>query len=124
MDITVGQILTFLGAVGGAIGTVVLIVQWIKKILMSVMDQNCEILRQGLDSLKHDIENTNKSVNEVNMNYIKSFLVSILSSAERGENLTEIERLRFSEEYDYYINHDGNSYIKEWYKRLHEQGVL
>ena len=124
MNITVGQILTFLGAVGGAIGAVVLIVQWIKKILTSVMDKNCEVLRQGLNSLKQDIENTNKSVNEVNMNYIKTFLVSTLSSAERGENLTEIDRLRFSEEYDYYINHDGNSYVKDWYKRLHEQGVL
>ena len=123
-SVTVGQVFTWLSAIAGAIGSIVFIVQWIKKIFKSVMSENCEVLQRGLNELKGEIENTNKSVANVNMNYIKSFLVSILSSAERGEELTAIERLRFSEEYDYYRSHDGNSYIKEWYEKLHGEGKI
>ena len=123
-SITVGQVFTWLTAIAGAIGSIVFIVQWIKKIFTSVMSENCKVLQKGLDDLKSDIENTNASIASVNMNYIKSFLVAILSSAERGEHLTDIEKLRFTEEYDYYRSHDGNSYIKEWYEKLHSQGLI
>lgn len=117
MNITVGQIAACLTAIASTIGAVVLIVQWFKKILLSVV-------KQPIEELKEDIADIKKDIADVNMNHVKSFLVRILSSVDRGEHLTDIERLRFSEEYDYYINHDGNSYIKEWYKRLHDKGLL
>ena len=117
MNITVGQIVGCLTAIASTIGAVVLIVQWVKKILLSVV-------KQPIEELKEDIADIKKDIADVNMNHVKSFLVRILSSVDRGEHLTDIERLRFSEEYDYYISHDGNSYIKEWYKRLHDKGLL
>lgn len=123
-SITLGQAFGWISAIAGVIGAVVVIVQWCKKILLSVVKQPMDEIKTEIAAVRDDISKTNESIADVNMNYIKSFLVSILSSAERGEMLTDIEKLRFSEEYDYYRSHNGNSYIKEWYDRLHSKGLI
>lgn len=135
MDITLGQIVTILGAIAGAISAGGIVIAFCRKMILNLVKvpldqiqaqdaQSCNEVKQCLGELCEQINDTNASIANVNMNYIKSFLVSILSSAQRGEDLTEIERIRFYEEYKYYTDHDGNSYIKEWYGKLHEQGRI
>ena len=135
MGITVGQIFTVLGAIAGAISAGGIVIAFCRKMILNLvkepLDQiqaqdvkSCNEVKKSLGELRDQVEKTNESIANVNMNYIKSFLVSILSSAQRGEELTEIERLRFHEEYTYYRTHDGNSYIAEWYERLHVDGKI
>lgn len=142
MSITLGQILTWLSAVAGGIAAVGAITVFCRKMILNLIkepldkmreddERSCNDVKERLNTLLDEIERlndridkTNESIKSVNMNYIKSFLVNVLSSVERGVKLTDIEKLRFSEEYSYYIDHKGNSYIKEWYEDLHTKGLI
>lgn len=54
----------------------------------------------------------------------KNYLVPFLSKVERGEAVDEIELERFHEEYTFYTNHGGNSYIKSRVAKLQKEGKL
>lgn len=105
-NITLGDIATaaaFIAALGGSVWTIL----------------------SGINkALKKALEPVLKRLDDERMDRCKDFLVQILSYAERGDRLTEMEKIRFAENYTYYRNHDGNSYIKEWYEKLHEEGKI
>ncbi len=65
-----------------------------------------------------------QKIDELNMHTCKNFIMRYLSDIERGVIPNEIERERFSEEWDYYTKNGGNSYLKEWYKQLSDKGWL
>lgn len=54
----------------------------------------------------------------------KNYLVPFLSKVERGEPCDEIELERFHEEYTFYTEHGGNSYIKSRVAKLQKEGKL
>lgn len=54
----------------------------------------------------------------------KNYLVPFLSKVERREPIDEIELERFHEEYAFYINHGGNSYVKSRVDKLKQAGKL
>ena len=54
----------------------------------------------------------------------KNYLVPFLSKVERGEPCDEIELERFHEEYQFYTEHGGNSYIKSRVNKLQKEGKL
>ena len=54
----------------------------------------------------------------------KNYLVPFLSKVERGEPCDEIELERFHEEYTFYTEHGGNSYIKSRVDKLQKAGKL
>lgn len=54
----------------------------------------------------------------------KNYLVPFLSKVERGEPVDEIELERFHEEFTFYTNHGGNSYIKSRVAKLQKEGKL
>ena len=82
------------------------------------------IIRALNKAIKKAFEPVYTLLNKIEMDRRKDFLVQILSSADRGEKLTEMERIRLAENYGEYIAHDGNSYIKEWHERLKNEGKL
>ena len=63
-------------------------------------------------------------IDELHMHNCKNFLIRYMSDVERGVAIHEAERERFSEEWDYYTAHDGNSYLKTWYNKLSAKGYL
>jgi len=54
----------------------------------------------------------------------KNYLVPFLCKVERGEPVDEIELERFHEEYAFYIEHGGNSYVKSRVDKLKQAGKL
>ena len=58
------------------------------------------------------------------MDNAKNYIVPFLARLERGEPVDSIELERFHEEYNYYLNHDGNSFIKDRVERLKKDGKL
>lgn len=54
----------------------------------------------------------------------KNYLVPFLSKVERGEPVDEIELERFHEEYQFYTEHGGNSYIRSRVEKLKKTGKL
>lgn len=58
------------------------------------------------------------------MDNAKNYIVPFLARVERGEPVDNIEVERFHEEYKYYRDHDGNSYIKSRVEKLMKEGKL
>lgn len=98
-QITLGEIakaLAFIVALGGSVTSIILGVRKvIKKLLEPLVLDQC-----------------------------KDFLVQTLSEAERGTVLTEMEKLRLAERFETYTKMGGNSYIKDWYNRLKNDGKI
>ena len=63
-------------------------------------------------------------LNNVDLENCKNYLVTYLAEVARGEPKSETERLRFWEEYGYYISRGGNSYVKEETERQKKEGNL
>lgn len=122
--VTIGQIgewLLWAVGIGGAIATV------------------CKFLTFAFQrTLNKALEPTNKKIDEINrkvdlleakhdgseMGRIKDFLVEFLARIERGEPVDEEELERFWENYDFYNDHGGNSYIHSKMEKLKARGKL
>lgn len=76
------------------------------------------------DELKTQINGLSERVEEVDMEGCKNYLVRFLADVERGEPIDEIERERFWERYEHYLNGGGNSYIKRKVENLVKEGRL
>ena len=65
-----------------------------------------------------------KLLEPLSLDNAKNYLVPFLSKVERGEPCDEIELERFHEEFTFYTNHGGNSYIKSRVAKLQKEGKL
>lgn len=81
-------------------------------------------LNEKLDSLTKDMADLKKDVQYVDLQSTKNYLVTTLARIERGEYLSDTEIERLVEQYDHYIRHGGNSYVKAKYEKLKEQGKI
>ena len=109
-QITLGQIsaaVLFLVALGGG---VIVLGKWLRSLIIKVMREELEPMRKQLDQV--DLENC------------KNYLVTYLSSVDRGEKKDQIEEERFWEELQHYQSIGGNSYIKTKVDSLRAAGKL
>lgn len=79
---------------------------------------------ENFKALNDTIMEINSKVEKNTMESCKNFLVRCLADIDRGDSLTETESQRFKEQYDYYIRHDGNTYIKDKYEKSKAEGKL
>lgn len=98
-NITVVELVDFVKYLVGAVAAISAVIVGVKKVVAKLL------VPYGLDNAK---------------NYIVPFIAKL----ERGEPISEIELERFHEEYDYYVKHGGNSYIKERVEKLKKEGKL
>lgn len=63
-------------------------------------------------------------IDKVDMQQTKNFLTRALADVERGVYMQEVEMLRIKETYDWYIAHEGNTYIKDKHKELERKGLI
>lgn len=98
-QITLGDLSSWIGFLVGLVGSIAAIITGVKKVVAKLL------VPYGLDNAK---------------NYIVPFIAKL----ERGEPISEIELERFHEEYAYYIDHGGNSYIKDRVKKLEKEDKL
>ena len=98
-QITLGDIATWAAFIVALGGSVAAIIKGVKKVVEKLL------LPLSLDNAKN-------------------YLVPFLSKVERGEPCDEIELERFHEEYQFYTEHGGNSYIKSRVNKLQKEGKL
>lgn len=98
-QITLGDLYSWATFVIGLVGSIVTIIAGVKKAVGKL-----------LESLA--------------MDNAKNYIVPFLARMERGEPVDSIEVERFHEEYKYYRDHDGNSYIKSRVEKLQKDGKL
>lgn len=92
------------------------------------LDEKFKSLGERMEKLENKIGDVETrmgdKIDRSNMGSCKNFIVGRISKIENGESLSEIEAERFWEEYDFYIKHKGNSYIKNKVEQLQKEGKL
>ena len=63
-------------------------------------------------------------INKVAMIQTMNFLTRAFADIERGVDIKEVEMLRIKESYDWYIAHEGDTYIKDKHKELEKKGLI
>lgn len=116
-QITLGDIGSWLGFLAALIGSCTAIFLGIRKVIQ-------RLFKAQTADIKTDLDEQRGTLNRIDIEGTKNFLVNVLSAAERGEQMTEIQRIRVREQYDHYTSAGGNSYIKDWYTRLKTDGKI
>ena len=116
-NITIGNLAATLATITAIIGGFTFLYAKLKSVIENV-------IRDLLSPVTKSIDALNARIDKVDMQACKNFLVRCLSDLERGDALGEVEKERFKEQYDYYINHDGNSYIKDKVEQYKAEGKL
>lgn len=122
--VTVGQIgdilLWFVG-IGGACATTY---KFLTFALQKALAKGLEPTNKKIDELNRKVDLLEAKHDESDMSRVKDFLVESLARVERGEPIDEEELERFWENYDFYDEHGGNSYIHGKMEKLKAQGKL
>ena len=115
MDITLGQISTFLGLIAGLIASVSSIMLFLQKSLKKV-------IKNEIEPMSIQINKINDNIKGLDVSQCKNFLVRFLADVEQGNELDEVEKERAYEIYDHYTNDlKQNSYIHKRWSQLMEK---
>ena len=64
-------------------------------------------------------------IDKVDLQQTKNFLIRTLAGLERGEELTEVEKLGLKEAYTHYTEDlHGNTYVKDEYEKAKAKGLI
>ena len=97
----------------------------IRQLKKEIKDAIAESLKDEFDKVTGKLEDLQESINDIDVQVTKNFLVRYLADVEREDVIFDAEKQRFWEEYDHYIDDLGeNSFIKEWVKDLQKSGKL
>lgn len=116
-NVTIGQIAAAVAMVAALITGLGIIGQRLKKYIKSAFDDSTTTITARLDKLEHRVE-------KVDSEACKNYLVPFLAGVERGNPVDEIEKERFWEEYQHYVEIGGNSYIKSKVEKLQREKKL
>lgn len=116
-SITIGEVGLFVTFVVGLISGFAYLRTHIKGVIQNSLKPDFDGIRSEIGSLKRHID-------EVDQENCKNFLVTFLADVERGNEMDEVELMRFWEEYEHYIKSGGNSYIKEKVEKLKAENKL
>lgn len=115
--ITLADLGTWAGALAILIGSCGTIYAFLQKGLKNLFKTHTQDIHKEME--KHEA-----SINRVDMENCKNFLVQFLARAERGDDIGEIEKERFWEQYEHYLELGGNSYIRNRVEQLRKDGKL
>lgn len=116
-NITLGQIAAGIALIAGIVGGCKVLNDRMKEALTKLIG---DLLKPITDS----INQINLRLDSVETEACKNFLVQCISDCERGQELSETEKERFLEQYDFYIKSGHNTYIKNKVEKLRAEGKL
>ena len=117
-ELTLNEVLAILVFIAGIIGGV-------KYLKTELKDGLGKLLKDQFKAVNTRLDDVDSSINQLDIQVTKNFLVRYLSDVEREDIIYDTEKKRFWEEYDHYRNDlKENSYIKEWVERLKKEGKL
>ncbi len=125
-----GMLKTFIEGVvllASFIGALIYFKATMKETIKEVQKEDFDGVRSSIDELKEDMnqrfDSTNEKIDKSDMEACQNFLVHCLTDFDKGIGDSAMVQ-RFWKQYDYYIDHDGNSYIKSRVEDLKAQGKL
>ena len=113
-----------IGWVIGGVAVLVAFIKGVKYLQDSMKEWVTNLLNEPFDDLKKQIGGLQEKVDEVDMSTCKNFLVARIAEVEKGNQLDEIEKERFWEQYEHYSKIGGNSYIQRKVDELKDEGKL
>jgi hypothetical protein len=116
-NITFGDISSTLTLIVGFIGAVGYLHAKLKKLIAHSLDEQLKTITKEMDSLQERLDT-------VDMESCKNFLVRCLTDFEREGQISETELERFWEQYGYYKEHGGNTYISKKVEKFEHEGRL
>lgn len=124
-DITIGTFAGDLALIVAIVGGFAFLYAKLKTVISDVIKEMLSPVTASIDALTKRVDSVETTINDrlnsVDMESCKNFLVRCLGDLEKGNELSEAEKTRFWEQYDYYRKHGENSYIKnkaEHYKNI------
>ncbi len=115
-NITLGAIAKSLAFIIALIGSVVYLKKGTIKGLSKVIDNQLEPIKADIQTLK---EETSKN----NLSSIKTDLINFMELADKKE-ISQEQKIRSYELYDFYCTHGGNSYVHDKWERLRKEGKI
>ena len=113
-----------LGQIGLAITFIVGLISGISYLRNHIHQWISDSLKDQFKSIDDKIGKLQDRVDDVDMGACKNFLVARLAEVEKGNQLDEIEKERFWEQYEHYSKIGGNSYIQRKVEQLKADGKL
>ena len=115
MNITLGQLLSAIGVIAGAIGGITAIVAVVVKLYGKTVGKS---ISEAIEPLKGDIQKLGNDVNsklkDLDVSECRNFLVRFLGDIERGVNIDPVEVERAYDVYNHYIEDlKQNTYVKD-----------
>ena len=123
-NITVGQIAIGVAFIAALITGGVKIKDAVKKWLETLLKEKFDSVKLENEKIMSELSVIRTDQKKVDNENCKNYLVTYLASLERGDPKDEIEKERFWEEYQHYIDQGGNSYIREKVNALRQRGIL
>ena len=116
-NLTVEQIGLFVTYMVALISGIAFILNKAKVWITKSLSDEFKPINDKIDDLQSDLK-------QVDMNACKNYLVSFLSSIDKGKPIDEIEKERFWEQYEHYQKIGGNSYVTRKVEHLKKEGKL
>ena len=127
-DITMGSLATDVGVLVALIGGFIFLYAKLKDVITKVLTEMLAPVTESIKALAKRMDGMETTLNErldvVDMESCKNFLVHCIGDVEKGDELSEAQKTRFWEQYDYYIKHGENSYIKNKAEQYKTKGRL
>jgi hypothetical protein len=127
-DVTIGNFAARLGTIVAIIGGFAFLYAKLKEVIEDVIKKMLEPITESISTLTGRIDTIESSIETglevAAMESCKNYLVACLGELEKGDELSEAEKERFGEQYDYYLKHGGNSYIRGKAETYKAQGKL
>lgn len=121
MDITVGQIYTFILNFASVLTAGGVIVAFTLKTGKKILNKSLEPFDKRIDDV---VANNNKRFSAMQLQIDKNYLVRFLADLEQGNAVDETELEHFWFTYDDYHKNNGNSYIDHKVDKLKKEGKL
>ena len=116
-NVTFGDIASSLTLIVGFIGSVMALYKLMKKWLS-------DSLNELLEPIHDEISGLQSRLDTVNMEACKNFLVRCIADFDKGVHISDTELERFWEQYEYYQEQGGNTYISKKVEKLEREGKL
>lgn len=102
------------------LGQIAVALAFLAGIVASIEFFAIRVTRKLKGTIQTEMKPLSDKIGTLEMDSTKNFLVSILSRAEK-EEIDEITKQRFYEEFAHYEKLKGNGYIHAWYEKLKKQ---
>lgn len=124
-SITVGQIAAALALIVAVIAGIKSLKKDVEKWIIKVCDEKFNELQKKINDQANTIKEQGEALKRIALKNSKAYLMTCLTDIETSSNpKSESDLQKFWAEYEYYILHGGDGYVKTKIERLQKMGML